>query len=219
LVELKLAAEMGVGQPTLREALKELEYEGFVRKIPQRGTYVTQLSKEDYRKILVVRIVLEEMAFRLAAKNITPAVESELLGLVEEMDEATANLDPCELHEKHVAFHRKIWDLAGNEYLTKALECIVFPLFAFALLIPDPDPIQRVAAVDKHKEILKGIFSGDPAEASRAFIAQTIEYWKEVYHLDFEGDERLMPASIHALGVQPLQFEGLLSATKVPTPL
>jgi len=37
LVEGKLAEDLGIGQPTLREALKELEYEGLVRKIPQRG--------------------------------------------------------------------------------------------------------------------------------------------------------------------------------------
>jgi DNA-binding GntR family transcriptional regulator len=218
LVELKLAVEMGVGQPTLREALKELEYEGFVRKTPQRGTYVTKLEVEDYRKILMVRVVLEELAFRLAAKNLTPAGELELVRLVEEMGEATAESDLSELHERHVAFHRKIWNLSGNEYLTRALECIAFPLFAFALLIPGPGPLQREAAVDRHKAILEGICSRDPAEASRAFMAHTVRYWNEIYHLELNGDEGLMPASIQDLGVQPLQIEGLLADTEIPTP-
>ena len=44
-MEGKLAEDLGIGQPTLREALKELEYEGLVRKIPQRGTYIAKPSK------------------------------------------------------------------------------------------------------------------------------------------------------------------------------
>jgi DNA-binding FadR family transcriptional regulator len=59
LLEHKLAARLGIGQPTLREAFKELEYQGFLRKGPQRGTYVTKLSKDDFRKILEVRLALE----------------------------------------------------------------------------------------------------------------------------------------------------------------
>lgn len=56
LIEKKLAADMGIGQPTLREAFKELEFQGFLRKIPLRGTYVNRLDKDDYRMILEVRI-------------------------------------------------------------------------------------------------------------------------------------------------------------------
>ena len=50
LVEQKLAASLGIGQPTLREALKELEFQGFVRKSPKKGTYVTELTPEDSAK-------------------------------------------------------------------------------------------------------------------------------------------------------------------------
>src|SRR5712692_11480047 len=56
LVEQKLAASLGIGQPTLREALKELEFQGFVRKSPKKGTYVTELTPEDFRKIQEVRM-------------------------------------------------------------------------------------------------------------------------------------------------------------------
>src|ERR671936_391943 len=66
LVEQKLAAQLGIGQPTLREALKELEYQGFVRKVPNRGTYVTRLSQEDFSKILEVRMALEALVIERA---------------------------------------------------------------------------------------------------------------------------------------------------------
>ena len=68
LIEQKLASQLGIGQPTLREALKELEYQGFVRKLANKGrTFVTKLSTEDISKIHQVRMVLEVLAVDLAA--------------------------------------------------------------------------------------------------------------------------------------------------------
>src|SRR5713226_6818269 len=67
LVEQKLAASFGIGQPTLREALKELEFQGFVRKSPKKGTYVTKLTADDFRKIQEVRMALEVVAIEKAA--------------------------------------------------------------------------------------------------------------------------------------------------------
>src|SRR5215203_4331878 len=52
LVEQKLAAKFGIGQPTVREALKELENQGMVRRAERRGmserrgTYVAELTRE-----------------------------------------------------------------------------------------------------------------------------------------------------------------------------
>src|SRR5690242_3873992 len=78
LVEQKLAARFGIGQPTVREALKELEMQGFVRKSSRKHTHVTQLTREDYRKMLEVRLALEPLAIRRAAKSLLKDTEEEL---------------------------------------------------------------------------------------------------------------------------------------------
>src|ERR1700686_5245113 len=62
MIEQEWAERLGIGQPTLREALHELEHQGLLRKTPQRGTYVAQLSPEDFRLIQEVRIPLEAIA-------------------------------------------------------------------------------------------------------------------------------------------------------------
>src|SRR5260370_18663332 len=51
LLEQKLAAGFGIGQPTLRQALKELKFQAFVCKSPHKRTYVTDLTTDDFRKI------------------------------------------------------------------------------------------------------------------------------------------------------------------------
>jgi DNA-binding GntR family transcriptional regulator len=190
LIEKRLAADMGIGQPTLREAFKELEFQGFVRKNPQRGTYVNQLGKDDYRMILEVRIALEVVAVERATRNMTAEAESELAAYVEGMKRAIeGDFDIAAFHENDVAFHRKLWALAGNEYLRKSLEGVAFRLFVFSVLDRNPGARHECqAAVEQHLGILAGIGSHEPAEARRAFVAHTLKFWNEIYEVGLEED-------------------------------
>ncbi len=180
LIEHKLATKLGIGQPTLREALRELEYQGFVRKMPQRGTYVTKLSKDDFCKILQVRMALELLAMENAARNITPKDEDELTAIVDEMAKAARSFNLSSFHSSDVTFHRKVWALAGNEYLERALEATAFRLFAFVLLQRTSNSRQEfLAATQQHRGILAGLCSHDPAKARQAFLSQTLKFWEE----------------------------------------
>src|SRR5688572_6741931 len=55
IVEMKVANEVGVATTAVREALFELEAQGFVSRLANRGTFVTKLSEDDVQKILRVR--------------------------------------------------------------------------------------------------------------------------------------------------------------------
>lgn len=199
ILEQKWATRLGIGQPTLREGLQELEHQGLLRKIPQRGTYVTQLSPDDYRLIQEVRIPLEAIAVAKAAKNLTPESERELSELVMTMAGGGSSVvDVKSFHDCDVAFHRKIWKLAGNEYLADTLESITFRLFVFSIVgrWPDnPNAVnERVAAVQQHLGILEGIKSRDPGVASQAFVRQTVQYWNVQYGLGLNEEELLIRA-------------------------
>src|SRR6266852_9971407 len=63
LVERSLAAQLGASLTAVREALIELEMEGFITKRPNAATYVTKLTEADVRKIYAVRRILEGFAF------------------------------------------------------------------------------------------------------------------------------------------------------------
>src|SRR5262247_226029 len=70
IVEAKLAQQFGVGQGLIREALIELEHQGFVQRTPFSGTTVPTLTLEDAQQIFELRIELEPLAFSLAASRI-----------------------------------------------------------------------------------------------------------------------------------------------------
>ncbi|MFN3325174.1 MAG: GntR family transcriptional regulator [Bryobacteraceae bacterium] len=178
LVEQKLAASLRIGQPTLREALKELEHQGFVRKIPKRGTYVTTLTRQDYREILEVRLVLEALAVEKAVPNLSDQIAAELARIVAAMESSAAELDLAEFHANDIAFHRTLWNLCGNRYLAAALERIAFALFAFVLLQREPSSVNEfLDSARQHRQILAGLCSGDPAIARQAFIESTLHFW------------------------------------------
>src|SRR6266576_6709737 len=59
LTETLISKQMQVAQNVVREALQELEFQGFVMRVPNKGTFVTDYSLEDINQIYRFRIELE----------------------------------------------------------------------------------------------------------------------------------------------------------------
>jgi DNA-binding GntR family transcriptional regulator len=181
LVEQKLAAHFGIGQPTFREALRELEAQGFVRKSQKRGTYVTELSADEYRQTHDVRMALESLAIERAAPNVTAEALRDLEQSLERLAAAARQPDLNLYHKSDMDFHKVIWRLTGNDCLFQTLERITFGLFAFALL-GRPSAGMRpdlLAAIEQHRDILEGLRTRDPEIARETFVRVTLRFWKE----------------------------------------
>lgn len=186
LVEQKLATAFAIGQPTLREALRELESQGFVRKLQNRGTYVTELSAEEYRQRHDVRMSLESLAMERAAPNVTPEALRELEQSLSRLAAAARQSDPAGYHESDMDFHRLLWKLTGNDCLSQTLERITFGLFAFALLGCTPGGVRPdlLAAIEQHQSILEGLRTRNPVVARETFVRVTLQFWKEQHHVE-----------------------------------
>lgn len=181
------ASALGIGQPTIREALRELEYQGMVVKSPNKGTYVAQLGQDDYHHLIQVRMPLESLAIGLAARRITPVMIDDLQEHVNKMAKAAEARDLAAFHENDVAFHRKIWTLAENPYLLSCLEAVAFRLFVFSVLGDRSNlRAENRAAVEQHRRILEGLRAGDPEKAQQAFVESTRNYWGTHYDLVFD---------------------------------
>jgi DNA-binding GntR family transcriptional regulator len=195
VLEQKWSLRLGVGQPTLREALLELEHQGLVIKRQQRGTYVAQMSPEAYQQILEVRIPLESIAIARAAVVLTSEQEKELVKLVETMSHSNTDSDAKIFHDCDVLFHRTIWEIAGNPYLSEVLETITFRLFVFSIVGRwDGNPSsasERAAAVKQHQNMLAGIRTRDAKKARQMFIKSTVKYWNTQYKLKLKLEDLL----------------------------
>jgi DNA-binding GntR family transcriptional regulator len=134
IVEGKIAQQLGVGQGVIREALIELEHQGFVQRTPFAGTQVTELTIQDSQQIYDVRIELEPLAFLHAGRNAEAQHISELREIAEKARMASETEDLRAFFENHLAFRRKIWALSGNRYLQQILERLVAPLYALYMI-------------------------------------------------------------------------------------
>ena len=71
LDERQLAQDFGVSRTPVREAMAQLEREGFVRSIPRRGVYVVRKTKREVIEMITAWAALESMAARLITQNAT----------------------------------------------------------------------------------------------------------------------------------------------------
>ncbi len=177
LVERKLASQFATSLTAVREALIELETEGFVSKKPNAATHVTKLTLEGAEKIFALRRVLETFAVEEAARRATPEQIETLEGHFRDMLEAAAKKNTRTFIRRDFAFHEKVWEAAGNEYLAVALERIVVPIFAFSAIRIDSrqafDPRQDAQS---HLPMLEAIKAKDPEAARKAFL-EGLEEW------------------------------------------
>jgi DNA-binding GntR family transcriptional regulator len=134
IVEAKFAQQFGVGQGLVREALIELEHQGFVLRTPFSGTQVSKLTLEDAQQIFEIRIELEPLAFWLAGRKASEAEMKELAQLAEAARKAAKAEDLDGFFDTHLTFRKKVWELSGNRYLQQALERVVIPLYALYLI-------------------------------------------------------------------------------------
>jgi len=88
LKEVAIGEEMGVSRTPVREAFRQLELEGLIQIIPNRGAYVTGITEKDVKDIYMIRSLLEGLCARWATENITK----------EQMDEMEENVYLAEFH-------------------------------------------------------------------------------------------------------------------------
>jgi DNA-binding GntR family transcriptional regulator len=137
IIERQLAREMNVGTPVVREALISLKHEGYVRRVNNKGSYVTQFSAQEVRELYTLRIELETLALQWARSRVTPADLDELTTLVDRLVEAGNQGDRAEFLRRDFEFHRHYWKLSGNPFLADMLQRLMAPLFAFVVLASD----------------------------------------------------------------------------------
>lgn len=162
LNESQIAREFNISRIPVREALSQLQEQGLVMNHERRGMFVVQLGVDEVQQINSLRIVLEAEAMRLARARMTPAIEAELVDLVEQMDRWDGPLiDAAALDRK---FHAVIWKASGNPYLERTLDSLTTSLFAHKALEHVSQEIRRWR-LNHHRallDVLIGPAGGDP---------------------------------------------------------
>lgn len=120
LTESTIAEQMAVSRAPLREALRQLEQEGLVVRIDNRGCSVTDFSDQDVVEIFSLRATLECMSIRWAAANLSGGDFADLRASIDAARGAIEKHDTDELTDLDMQFHEYICGKAHHGRLLKA---------------------------------------------------------------------------------------------------
>ena len=112
--QVQLAAQIGIGRPTLREALRMLQNEGLINAETNRQVRVAPLELADFEQLCALRLAVEPMAVRLSVPELT---EEDLAALAQAEAENTRlqqALDFSSAAAAHRCFHSLLFIRAGD---------------------------------------------------------------------------------------------------------
>ncbi len=188
IIESKIAKQLSVGQPTVREALVALEHQGLVVRKSNQGCVVTTLTRNEVCQILEVRPELEGLAVELGAKKGRQQDLEQLASAARRMKAAAQAKNIEEFYSHDLAFHNLLWKLPGNTVLTKLLEELMLPLLALCYLrnLRNRAYVDMTASAEAHSRIAAGLVSRKAAKA-RQIALDSFEIFAEQHLRYFEG--------------------------------
>lgn len=177
--EVALAARLGVGRSTIREAMNRWEGLGIIRRRRGDGTYLTAqvrssagplptmigLEGEALLRILQVRRDLEAGSARRAALAATPAQRHEIDTLCDRLLVVVASGEPY--HAPDMAFHTAICDATGNPMYRQILHHLD-QAFARSDDTPFSPRAFGIASFPFHRDLADAIIAADPEGAVAA---------------------------------------------------
>lgn len=169
LVEKDLCDMMGVSRPSVREALRQVESEGLIVTIPNRGPIVSQLSARDAASIYEVRGALEALAAQLFAATASDEQVDRLDTAVDNLDAAYKTGDIEKIVVAKRTFYEVLLEGSGNSILPAMLRTInarITQLRRVSL----SSPKRATTSLREIRAVLKAIKQRDPDAAFKASL-------------------------------------------------
>lgn len=177
LKEAAIGAELGVSRTPVREALRQLELEGLVTIIPNRGAYVNMITAKDVQDIYVIRSVLEGLCARWATQSIT----DEQLDSMEETlclsEYHTSKKNYEKLYELDSLFHEQLYEAGGSRILNHILSDF-HDYVKMVRKATISTSSRSVTSTEEHRAIFEAIKEKDPDKAealAKEHVKHTIE--------------------------------------------
>jgi len=179
LRETTLSEEIGMSKTPIREALIQLENEGFVQIRPFRGAIVTEISIEDVVKLYEFRQVIEQHTIKIATHTLT---EEEIKYLRKQILLMELALEDGSFNEYDIAhnnFHFMLISKAKNKWINKALVNMEDYVKRVRDTIIKEEPINFIG---DYEQLLKAFEQKDAQMASKLIehhLVKVVEMYKD----------------------------------------
>jgi DNA-binding GntR family transcriptional regulator len=164
LDERALASDLGISRTPVREAMAQLEREGFVRSVPRRGIYVVRKTKAQVIELITAWAALESMAARLITQRAADEEIGKLRAMFATFENGRLHAKLDEYSEVNIEFHQTIIRMSRNRVLID----LAANLFAHMRMIrrktiSENDRADR--SIRDHMNIIQALEARDTARA------------------------------------------------------
>lgn len=167
IIEQKLCEKYGASRTPLREALKQLEADGLVEYILNRGYFVIGMSDQDFEDMFELRKAYEIQAVKWAIERITEEEMEALEETFEFMEFYTMRNDIEKMLVINAGFHQIIYEASKNRMLQKLLTS-----YQNCLKYKNPEVSYEdnylTTVLEEHRAIFKAFEDRDSREGGRA---------------------------------------------------
>jgi DNA-binding GntR family transcriptional regulator len=167
LRELDIAREMQTSRVPVREALMQLEREGLVVRLANRGTFVAEITDKMVREVSTLRGILEGFAVSEAVRRLTARDFEELESLTREMRDAAESGDFARVLECDYGFHRYLVHLPGHDLLEETWKTTDGKIRVY-LSATNQMHLDLQSIARSHRVLLDALRTRDPEKARRA---------------------------------------------------
>jgi DNA-binding GntR family transcriptional regulator len=186
LTERELTEMMGVSRTVVREALRQLESEGLIENIPNKGPVVRTLSLDEARDLYSVRAVLEGFAARLFADKATEPQIASLAAALECVVAAYESSDATAVLDTKNSFYGVLFEGAGSETLSSMLATLharIWRWRALGLTHPQRSKDRSRESIANLRAVLGAIRARDGEGAERLTRDEATRAAEEVIRL------------------------------------
>jgi DNA-binding GntR family transcriptional regulator len=164
LDERRLARDFGISRTPVREAMAQLEREGFVRAVPRRGIYVVRKTKAEVIEMIAAWAALESMAARLITEKATDQEIASLRRMFANFENGRVRAHLDEYSEANIEFHQTIIRMSRNGVLIDLAENLFTHMRMIRRkTIGEKDRADR--SIRDHMHIIEAIEARDTARA------------------------------------------------------
>ena len=164
LDERQIASDLGISRTPVREAMAQLEREGFVRSVPRRGIYVVRKTRAEVSELITAWAALESMAARLITQNASDREIAELRQMFAKFENGELHARLDEYSDVNIEFHQTIIRLSRNSVLIDLAENLFTHMRMIRRkTIGDDDRADR--SIRDHMNIIQAIEARDTERA------------------------------------------------------
>ena len=164
LDERQLASDLGISRTPVREAMAQLEREGFVRSVPRRGVYVVRKSRQEVVELITAWAALESMAARLITQNASGDEIAALRKMFATFENGRLQAKLDEYSEVNIQFHQAIIAMSHNRVLIDLAENLFTHMRMIRRkTIGEQDRADR--SIRDHMNIIEALEARDTARA------------------------------------------------------